>query len=103
MIDSFTDERLRYLANRIAEMTLGISKVSQLGDIALEILIAREDAEEKLKGNYSQEEKEKAKKTLEDLRKLEKSVVRLYLLTKLGQPYKKKTPFLEYMLKKFST
>lgn len=87
-------ERIDYLANRITEMTLGEVRPSNLGNIAIELLVARERAEEKLEGNYSENEKEEAQETLKQIKALEKNVIRLYFLSTLkGETRGKMHPF----------
>jgi len=98
----YSEDRIKYLASQIAGMFIRSVRSEQLGNIALEVIVAREAAEEIIKGKYSREDKEKAQKTLKELKEMEKNIVRLYFLTKFGSARPKKTPFLDYVISKYS-
>jgi hypothetical protein len=99
----FGEDRLKYLANQITAMFSGATTTEQLGTVALEIMVARENAEETISGKSSQEDKERAQRTLEQLREIEKNIVRLYILNRLEYPQGKKTPFIDYVMSKYTS
>jgi len=99
----YCEDRLNYLAGQIAGMFSGHVKPEKLGNIALEVMVARENVEEIIKGKYSAKEKRVAKKNLEHLKDIEKNIVRLYFLEKFGSTNVKKSPFLNYMIEKYSS
>jgi hypothetical protein len=70
-------DRLEYLRSRIAEAYQSGAISSDLGDLALEILILRSELEES--------RTPESKKMLDELRELEKSLISIYLLTRLGR------------------
>jgi hypothetical protein len=99
----FGEDRLKYLANQITAMFSGATTTEQLGTIALEIMVSRENAEETISGKASLEDKKRAQKTLEQLKEIEKNIVRVYILNRLEHPQGKKTPFIDYVMSKYTS
>ncbi len=68
--------RMESLRSEIAEAYQGNKSQAELGNLALNILILRNELEE--------DKSAQAKKMLEDLKELERAIVSLYLLARMG-------------------
>lgn len=99
--EEYSKERIQYLASQIASLSLGKFQRGQLGNIALEILIMRSRVESVLEQKGSQAEQRRARKALEQVKQLEKSVVQLYLLARL-QREGSEDLFLDYLTRRHS-
>lgn len=96
------NERIKYLTGRVAMMQLSGYDDKQLGDVALELLITRNEAERIIEGIYSENEKKSAKALLNGLRDLEKALVSVYLMRKLGKEKPRKNMFVENLAQKYN-
>ena len=101
MYIKYDDSRIDYLTNQLAEITLDSSKQINLGRLALEILLIREGLEEILESDVSEEKLEKAKGDLKKLRELEKSVVKIYILSMVSGK-QNKSNFMNYLMSKYT-
>lgn len=102
MVLTYDATRLEYLANKVAELTFDPRTRDNLGELALEVLIEREKLEEILESDTTKENKKKAIDGLKRLRSLEKSIVKLYLLS-IFSGKKSQSPFMNYIMSKYST
>jgi hypothetical protein len=98
----YSKERINYLSGQVAGMFSGGISLGQLGNVALEVMVAKENAEEIIEGKYSEQEKKTAQVTIEQLREIEKNIVRLYVFATLERPQNKKGVFLDYLARKYS-
>ena len=78
------NSRLENLSTEVTEILLDTKKRSNLGRIALEILIERERIENVLEEDGDAELKQQAKTDLKRLRELEKSVVHFYFISMMS-------------------
>jgi DNA-directed RNA polymerase specialized sigma subunit len=81
MSDVLNPERLRYIATELAEASREEISLDKLGELALHIIVAREEAQRILDGDYPEEQRRRAKEELKHLKELEKNVVHLYMLS----------------------
>lgn len=95
----FRDERLRYLANRVTELTTHRANLRELGDIALEVMMSRLKVEESLGHKPHKDERTRLNRTLRQLKDVERNIVRIYVLQSLGQRHRI-NPFVSYMYKR---
>ena len=98
--EEYDEGRLQYLASQIASLAVDSFTPDQLGNIALEILVFRNKVENVLEKG-SKEEKKRAKKALEQLKRLEASVIQLYILSRLRRQ-RSENLFLDYLTKDYS-
>jgi len=82
--EEYDAERLQYLARLVAEMHVHGVDIGKLGNIALELLVTRSKIEEIVEGKFPRAQRERAKKTLLELKDLEKSLVSLYAMGVFG-------------------
>lgn len=72
--------KLDYLRSKIAtSYGQGVS-TKELGDIALELLLIRNEVHQKLDENLTFDNKEEIQKTIDDLHELERVIVSMYML-----------------------
>lgn len=96
---SVDEERLHYLANRVTELTTHRTNFRELGDIALEVMMARLKIEELLDTKPKKDQRAHLNRTLRELKEVEKSIVRMYVLQSLEQQHAV-NPFLSYVRKR---
>jgi hypothetical protein len=101
-MQAINNERIQYLTGRVAMMQLSGYDDKQLGDVALELLITRNEAEGILEGTYSKSEKDNAKLLLSRLRDLEKTLISVYLMRKLGKEKPRKNILVENLAQKYN-
>lgn len=73
-------ERIRFLLEKVELMPIGGINLNALGRIALEAIVARREVKKILEGEFPEEEKEEARKSLELIEALEESLRRLFSL-----------------------
>src|SRR4030067_2849628 len=88
-------KRIEYLRSRVAELYSSGSSSCELGNVALELLAARNDLETK----SSKLPKEDLKKYMNSLRELEKTVISLYILNVLST--KKRHGIEDYLFREY--
>lgn len=93
--EELDEKRLQYLSNQIASMHFQGVDHRSLADIALEVLVTRAELENIVKERkYPKQRRERAKKNIESLKELEKSLVSLYFLGKLkGEKWTERSVF----------
>ena len=79
MLEVGNTDRLRYLENQFSDIYRGSISLSELGNFALRVIMARREAEDIIDGNYPEKEKRQARKELKHLKDLEKGLVYLYI------------------------
>jgi len=95
----FDQERIDYLARRIASISTRTPiRLDELGSLALEVLVMRNNLENFLEEKRSKKQKEAAKKALKQLRELEKGIIHLYFLSAFQRQRFHHDPLLEYMM-----
>lgn len=99
--EEYNKEKLQHLASQIARLSMGVVQANQLGYIALEILIMRNKVEDVLEKKVSKQERAEAKKALEQLRRLEKSIIQLYLISRFRKQSSNDL-FLDYISQRHS-
>jgi len=95
------NSRLEKLSNEVSELLIFPSKKADLGQLALEILIEREKLEDMVEKG-PKHEKKKAKEQLKKLKEIQKSIVKLYIVSMLkgkGQ----KNNYMNYIMSKYAT
>jgi len=79
--EKFSLGKVDHLRSRVTALYSGGVDLKELGDLALEILIARNEVETRLEKDANDSE---AKNIITQLRELEKVVISLYALARLG-------------------
>ncbi len=68
-----------YLSGKLTLLS-SRAEQSELGNLALEILVLRSNANDILEGDYSKKEKDEAKTILQNLKALERRVTQVYAI-----------------------
>lgn len=102
MKDMALSTKLDYLRGRIAIMYEKGVDAKELGDIALELLIRRNEVEHRLDENPTSEIKKEIRQTLDALRELEKAIISVYMLNRLSGKKEFQSPYLDYMSRRYS-
>jgi len=101
MYPEHSETRIDYLLTRVAEMASNPLKRTNLGQLALELLIEREKLEQIIESDSPEAEKQLAGEALRKLREVEKSIVRMHLFLMLSGKSSKDN-FMNYIMSKYS-
>ena len=97
-----TISKIDYLRSKIATSYEGGINVKELGDIALELLLLRNEVYRKKEEGLKPQEEKETKKTIDDLHELERFIISLYIMSGVPKSDKTYSFFNDFKTRKYS-
>ncbi|MGI0072847.1 MAG: hypothetical protein ACREA3_03425 [Nitrosotalea sp.] len=97
-----TISKIDYLRSKIATSYEDGINVKELGDLALELLVLRNDVYRRKEENPTDEEKKEIDKTIEELHELERFIISLYMVSGMQNIDRTYPFFSDFKTRKYS-